>query len=306
MNVSRVIAVLLVMVALTTVTASAVTIEITSPDDGDWCMNERNELYISGFVQNIQENSTVIAFFKAEWDDSDASWYPGIPVFLVPLTEDGNWSCYFSMEPEEVTGPWIEIRGIVLDGGITIESDKGYSENEINEFANASHQVTCKRCTEPTIEIISPFDGENVGYNNINIHIEGDHNLFDPEVTLWLAGYTENNLNIWPLGDCQKHADGSFSGVAHAGDCTVTCNATDVTIYVFALRPPGVAVWEETNHMTPEEFTEFLKVYSCVDSSVMVYRPCTEPTPVPALSPIGMIALIGMIAVIGTVWIKRR
>ncbi|RLG15232.1 MAG: hypothetical protein DRN71_01895 [Candidatus Nanohalarchaeota archaeon] len=286
--------------------SAEVSIEITSPSDGDLCNGEGNELYISGIVRDIQENSTIAAFFKAEWDETETCWYPGMPIILVPLVEDGNWSCYITMEPEEVTGPWINITAIVLDGGTSIESGRGYTGEEITAFAMASHNVMCKRCTEPNIEIVSPVDGQNVGFDSTNIPIEGSQNLDDPEVTLWLAGYTETNANVWPLGDCQKNSDRTFSGIAHPGNCDVTCGATDITIYVFALRPPGVEIWNESTYMTPEEFDEFLGNMSCVEDSVTVYRSCTEPTPVPALSWTGIFVLIALLCVVGAVCMKRK
>ena len=149
------IGVLLVMVAVLTTTAAsaAASIEITSPSESGWCNNVANDLYISGIVEAIPENATIAAFFK-----SGNYWYPGIPIVLAPITEDGNWSYYFLLDPANITGPEIEIRAIVLDATISIEN-RGYSEEELNPFAIASDQITCKRCESiptATIEITSP------------------------------------------------------------------------------------------------------------------------------------------------------
>ncbi len=131
-----------------------------------------------------------------------------------------------------------------------------------------------RRTARQPLEITTPTEESNVGTGTTQIPVKGTSNLVDPEITIWLAGNTNVNPDVWALGDTIKNSDGSFSGIASAGSCPVSGNANKITIHAFALRPAGVEIWLQKQYRSEQEFLDFLDVYSCTDDSVEVKRPC--------------------------------
>ncbi|MEA3343352.1 MAG: hypothetical protein U9Q92_04240 [archaeon] len=104
-----------------------------------------------------------------------------------------------------------------------------------------------------------------------DIQIKGTSNL-GPNTKIMLAGYSDVDHDVYPLGDASKNADGTWSGEAHPASCSVI-RAEYITVYVFALSCSD-ELWPLKVPMTKSELLDFLETNSCCHEVVKVHRPC--------------------------------
>ena len=255
---------------------------INSPIQGENVGYDSTCIVISGTWENLDPNATI--WFAGNTNNNPDVWALGSAEKKSDGTFEGTvtvGSCVDCYGADEITLWVFALMPVNHEDWLSVQY-RPYDEfmSFLDESSCSDDSVTVLRpCTItpiPELVINSPIQGENVGYDSTCIVISGTWENLDPNATIWFAGNTNNNPDVWALGSAEKKSDGTFEGTVTVGSCVDCYGADEITLWVFALMPVNHEDWLSVQYRPYDEFMSFLDESSCSDDSVTVLRPCDE------------------------------